>query len=454
MSEGDFHSDARHVCLSLLREWDGGGEKADEIFAESPRVNRLEPRDRGLLQEILFGVIRQRRRIDYLLEPFCKKGLASLPGPVQSILRIGAYQIAFLDRIPLYAAIDSSVQLARSAGFPGLKGVVNAVLRRFSENHVSAPLPDPENDTVRYLGVLYSFPDWLVEFAVGRWGRDGGETFLLASNQVPGVFLRANRLKAALPTLIDRLGKEGVRAIPEDRLPGCAQLERGTRADELETFREGLFQVQDPSAQLVGLLVAPKPGETVLDCCSAPGGKTTHLAEIMGDSGKIIALDRSAQRIRDVVENARRLGLRSIECGAADAEKDLSFFAGELDRILVDAPCSGLGVLARRPDLRWRIGSNDPAALAERQSALLENVAPRLRPGGILVYSTCTLAAEENRDLIKGFLTRHPELSIDSPKPFLPAAFHSMVDNEGFLETLPHRDRMDGSFAVRLRKET
>jgi len=415
-------------------------------------VTGLDERDLRLLRELAYGAIRQRRRLDYELDQYCPQGIGSLSHAVQSLLRLGAYQLLFADRIPGYAAIGETVELAKHARLGGMADLVNAVLRRVSESGASAVLPDRETEPVRHLGIAYSFPDWLVERLTALFGEQNAETLVRKANEPPPLYVRVNRLRAKAEEVVEILAKEAVGAVLDPIIPHCLRLESRGPLAGLRAFREGLIQVQDRSAQLVAPILDPRPGDVVLDACSAPGGKTTHLAELMRDQGRILALDRDPARLRKVRENAERLGLSCIETRVADAAGDLSFLPKNLDRILVDAPCSGLGTLGRRPDLRWRLTPESSPDLSRRQAKILDNVSRHLKDEGILLYSTCTIMPEENQQVILEFLQRSSSFVTDSVADLIPPEAGAMVDGRGCLETLPFRDDMDGSFAARLTK--
>jgi len=441
--------DARRTAYELLLEWESGSARADELLA---RVDMSDLRERRLLQELFYGVIRRRRSLDHVLDAFCRKGIDSVPMEVRTILRLGAYQILHSDRIPAYASVDQSVRLAKSAGRARMASLVNAVLRRVADPDQRPAPPDPEKDPIAHLGVLHSFPDWLVQRFVDRFGPENTGKLLEKANEPPPIHIRVNRRKATTREAVKLLADEGVLAFEDPVLEYCLRIEPQGPIAPLGCFREGYFQVQDRSAQLAAPVLDPKPKEVILDACAAPGGKATHIAELTGDLGTVIALDRTPANLARIEENVRRLGLASVTIHEADAAGDLSFFPDDIDRILVDAPCSGLGTLGRRADLRWRLQPDVFPRLAEQQTRILDNVSKKLARNGIIVYSTCTLAPEENRDVIRRFLGEHPEFRLESAAPFLPPAIRHIVDDEGFAETLPFRDEMDGSFLARLAK--
>ena len=416
-------ADVRLEALRILSRIDKSRDFAQDLIAECIVENALDPRDAALLAEIVYGAVRHRLTLDSIVSTFSKTPLRKLDAKCLHILRMGLYQILFLDRVPGRAAVDESVKLAPRAGLSSAKGFINAVLRaslRAIENaRAGAPgdprnsiyirentwavfrkpvLPDP-NDTPAHIAAAYSHPQWLVERWLGRFGEEQTVSILRANNETPPVTVRANRLKTTRPDLLRRLEEEGIQAA-EGKLPLSVQLGPGAKIAALASFQEGLFQVQDETSMHAAVLLDPKPEERVLELCAAPGGKTTDLAERMEDRGIVVALDRSIPRLRKVKENVDRLGLHCVYCLAADGTRRWWREGCAFDRVLVDAPCSNTGVLARRVEVRWRLRPQDIEELAELQTALLLTAAEVLRPGGLLAYGTCSIEEEENERVV------------------------------------------------------
>ncbi len=460
--------DAREIALESLVRLETTGAYPKEFLNARLGASALTDADRNLARELVRGAVVWQGRIDHTLSRLLTRPLEGLPPPIRNILRIGAYQILFLEHIPAYAAVSESVRLARQHGHAGTAGLVNAVLRRVADRSEayslrSADVVAGEMDPVDRLAILWSHPAWMVRRWVDRLGPQETESLCRANNRIPPVILRHNGLKGPLQTLLDRLRAEGVRVRPHPLQEGFLVVEEGWGLFRTPLFQEGWATVQDVSAGLAVHLLDPRPDETVLDLCAAPGGKTGFIAERMGDRGRVVALDRHAGRLRRLTENVRRLGLRSVETAALDASTfdagdDLSIRCGAFDRALVDAPCSGLGVLARRPDIRWRRGPSDLRELAQAQLQLLSRGAASVRRGGVLVYSTCTTEPEENEGVVEAFLAAHPEFEVEPARDCLDENRSAGVSPaiaavaNLYVQTWSHRHDCDGAFAARLRR--
>jgi len=425
------------------------GAYADAVVHQLLEGARLSDPDRGLFTELVYGCVRRRRTLDALVQQFVHK---SPPPLLNWILHLGLYQLRYLTQIPAAAAVHSTVELAKRNGLGGLGGLANGVLRNYlrqSESGVD-PLRLP-SDPVSRLGVLHSFPDWIVAVWIQQFGDTETAALCDWMNQPPPIDLRINPLTATKDQVEAALADRGVMTQPVADLPQALRLQSHAGAvTGLPGFTEGWWLVQDSSAQLVSHLLDPQPGETVVDACAAPGGKTTHLAELMGDRGTIWACDRNPKRLQKILENAKRLHLHSIQTIAADV-RHLEPFDAPVDRVLLDVPCSGLGTLHRHADARWRQTPETVAELVPLQQAILEQAVTWIKPGGHLVYSTCTLHPAENEGVIHHFLEQHPDWSIVPPPD--PSLALPYATPEGWLRVLPHRHRMDGFFMVHLRHQ-
>jgi 16S rRNA (cytosine967-C5)-methyltransferase len=358
-----------------------------------------------------------------------------------------------LDRIPDYAAVNAAVALAKAHGGGQAGGFVNAVLRGYlRQKNKELPKPDPETAALSKISEYWSHPQWLVQQWRDALGAGEIEALLQANNAEAALVLRANRLRTSREDLLDLLCREGTEAAPTRWSPQGIAIRSICPVDQLPGFHEGLFQVQGEASQLVSYLLTPGPGERVLDACAAPGGKTTHLAELMQDRGEIIATDISQPGLRKIEENARRLGLNSIRTVFADASKATYASASPpYDRILVDAPCSGLGTLRSHPEIKWNRNPADIQRLSGLQQRILARSAAQLKPGGVLVYSTCTLIRDENQDVVQKFLQNCSKFVLEDAADHLPNAAKSLVKN-GYFTAWPHRHGTDGFFAARMRK--
>ena len=401
----------RWVAWQVLQAVAAGAYADGALERELGRAH-LSPLDRALATELAYGAIRQRRRLDAWLDQLGKVPAQRQPPKLRWLLHLGLYQLLLSERVPDAAAVSTTVELAKQGGLARLAPVVNGLLRAFlRRRQAGEALPLPA-DPVAALALRHSLPDWLAEQLLLWLPAEQAEAFGRACNTPPGLDLRVNRRRASREQVLEALAGAGVAAQPIDALPwGISISGRSGDLRQLPGYDEGHWCVQDRTAQRIVPLLDPQPGERVLDACAAPGGKSTHLAEAMDDQGLVLALDRGEARLRRVQRNSERLGLSCIHTRHADAAQ-LAAAAPELrgsfDRILVDAPCSGLGTLARHADARWRM---DPAAidgLVALQRQLLEGVLPLLKPGGRLVYATCTVHPRENGELIEALLRSHP----------------------------------------------
>jgi len=410
-------------------------------------------RDRDLLNAILFGVLRWRGRLDYIIERFSKTPLAKIDLPILNILRAGVFQLVFLTRIPPSAAVHTSVEMAKSMGAPWIGAFVNAVLRRTAAEHGSVRYHDPQKEPVRSLAAAWAFPEWLTERWLGRFGAGLTAELFESINAIPPLSLRANTLKTRQADLMARLQAEAKAVEACTLAPDGIRVEGlRTRMTALSSFQQGWFQVQDEAAQLVSLLLAPRPGETVLDACAGRGGKTGHIAQLMNNQGTLVALDRSGARLAALKEEMRRLGVSIVSCREASLSDDCAAEApARFDRVLLDAPCSGLGTLRRNPDIKWAADRKDLGRYHQTQFALLERAAERVAPGGLLVYAVCSPEPEETVDVVRMFLAKNPQFQTDRDVHDLPEPVRPLLDPQGFLQTYPHLRYMDGFFAARLR---
>ncbi len=458
---------ARSVALSALVESVTSEEGIDVILDRRLAASPLDGRDRGLAVELTYGVLRRLGTIDWRLEPVLDKPLPRLPVIAQMLLRLGAYQILFLDRIPQSAAVNESVNLARAnARMVGRdwSGFVNAVLRALIREPLR-PWPSSDTDAAQALAIRHSVPLWLSRRWLDRLGAAAAETACEQAAGIPPVTLRVNRLKITREAYLERLRQAGLAATATSVSPVGITIEEGGVVTALPGFDEGLFYVEDEAAQLIPPLLDPQPGETVLDACAAPGGKATHLAELMQDRGVIYALDRKGARLDLVRANCARLGIRSVLPVQGDVRNRAEWSRAvgasattdgrpTFDRILVDAPCSGLGVLRRHPEAKWRKDSESFDRHRTLQLQILDSVAPCLRPGGVLVYSTCSTEPEENEAVIDEFCRTHAEFRRESLSGSLPAAARDYLTGQGDLSTMGNRYSMDGFYAARLRNVT
>ena len=444
----------RQLAFLALREVHKGAY-ADVALDRVLQKASLSDNDRRLLTELVYGSTRRQRTLDALIDQLATKKSHKQPPYLRTILHLGLYQLRYQTKIPTSAAVNTTVGLAKDNGFTGLSGFVNGLLRqyvRLSEKE-NDPLQLPE-EPLKRLGILHSFPDWIIEVWVEQFGFAQTEQLCKWMNQTPTIDIRVNPLKSNLEQVETAFKSSGVLCQSLVDIPQALRLIGSTGSiQKLPGFKQGWWTVQDASAQLVTHLLDPQPGEIIIDACAAPGGKTTHIAELMGDRGKIWACDRTASRLRKLQENAHRLDLKSIETIAADS-RNLPQLQPQLqnsaDRVLLDVPCSGLGTLHRHADARWRQTPSSVEELSQLQQELLSHVATLVRDGGVLVYATCTLHPRENENMIKAFLAENPNWKIEySRLEMLGTRYNT---SQGYLKVLPHHKNMDGFFMTRLRK--
>lgn len=444
-------SPARYYALKALHRIETRAAYADYVLQALRREVELSPRDQDLLTTLVDGVTIWRKTLDWVLARYVRGGLDRLDPWVRNALRMGLYQLMFLDRIPRWAAVHETVEVARAVAGEGAAALVNAVLRRISarleQGRPVATFPPIEADPVAHLAIRYSFPEWMVRRWIARYGVDGARELCRFHNTPRPLSLRVNRLRATREEILADLEARGVRARPSVYHPYGVLVEGGLDLAAWPAYQEGKVIAQDEAAALIPYLMDLRPGLRVLDLCAAPGGKTTAIAEGMGDRGIIVAADAHLGRLRRLREHALRMGFTIIRVVQADGRRP--FLPEWADRILIDAPCLGTGVLARRSDARWHKQESDLAGLVRLQRELLEAAARMLRPGGRLIYSTCSLEPEENEEQIEAFLRDHPEFRQVSAQGKVPSPF---VDAEGFYRVLPHIHHMDGAFGTILEK--
>jgi 16S rRNA (cytosine967-C5)-methyltransferase len=442
----------RQLASEILLKVDARKAYADILLDHSLKDPVVSARDRALLTELVYGTLRWRGKIDARLNLHFRRSLADTDPFVRNLLRVASYQLLFLDKIPDYAAVNEAVQLAKAHGGNKVAGFVNAVLRNFLREKDSTAEPQPTNDWQAALANEHSHPQWLINKWLGYFGREGTEALMRANNEIAPLVLRVNSCKSSREALLALLLKSGVSAVATRWSPVGIWVKSRSPVDQLPGFQEGLFQVQGEASQLVSYLLSPQKGERILDACAAPGGKTTHIAELMADTGEVIALDKSEKGIDKIRENAARLGLTSIRAAKADIRHPLpAEFRSPYDRILVDAPCSALGTLRSHPEIKWHRNESDIKRLAHLQKHIIDQVVHYLKPGGVLVYSTCTLTKDENENVVEDFLEDHKEFVLDDAAGYLSGRASSLVRGSYYM-ALPHRHNTDGFFAARMRK--
>lgn len=442
---------ARQLAFLILRDIDRRDSYTDVAIDRALQKHPLSPPDRRFCTELVYGVIRRQRTLDCLIEHLGDRPIGKQPPDLRRIVQLGLYQLRYLDQVPVSAAVNTSVDLAKANGLKGLSKVVNGMLRRYQRAEEQGKnILDQEKIS---LGEQYSFPDWLMELLEQTWGKAETESLCAYFNQNPSLDLRINPLKTNRAEVAQSLAELNLTTTAMAGLPQGLRLGGKTGAiTQLPGFAEGWWTVQDASAQWVAQILNPQPEETIFDVCAAPGGKTTHIAELMRDQGQIYAGDRHGWRLQKLAVTQQRLGLTSIKTWEGDLTQPGVKPPVELvDRALLDVPCSGLGTLHRNPDLRWRQTPATIATLLPLQQALLKAIAPLVKSGGTLVYSTCTLNPAENEAQIERFLQDHEDWRSEPFEWTSPQGQTNSVTS-GMLTILPHHHHQDGFFIANLKK--
>ena len=423
----------------------------EQAFQQDPSLTQ---RDRSLTVYLVQGVLRWRLRLDWIIHRSVRFPFKNITPPVLNILRIAVCQILFMDRIPDSAAVNEAVKQAKASKAPHVVSSVNGILRDICRKKNEGSFPDRGKDPVRFLSVFYSYPEWLVKKWMRELGMDSAERLLEAENHLPTLVVRTNRLKINRPDLIRYLTQEGIEARPTPYSPEGTEIRGlGGPIQEMEAFRRGLFQVQGEAAQICSHLISPKPGESILDLCAGLGGKSTHMAELMGNEGRIVALDKNHGRLVKLARSSRRLGITSVEPIVGNAGDSLrNIFRRSFDKILMDGPCSNLGTISRHPDAKWTRDEADIKRLAILQKAILNGSPALLQTGGCLLYVTCTISKDENEGVVNDFLKNNREMTLENLKDHIPEWGIELIDEKGFFRTFPHIHKMDGFFGALFKK--
>mgnify|MGYP001469464698 CR=1 FL=1 len=446
---------ARRAALDILLKVEQDQAFSNLELHAALRAGRLDRQDAALVTELVYGTLQRQNTIDYFLQRFVSRGLVKLEPWVRCLLRLSFYQLYYLDRIPPHAAVNEAVNIAKRRGHQGIAGMVNGVLRNVLRNLDALQVPG-SLPPVQRIALRHSHPEWLVKRWLEQFGEEETEAMCKENNHPPHMSVRVNRLRADRRSLLEQLAAAGLDPTPsllsED---GIVLGSRSGNITASEWYEQGLVTIQDESSMVVAAVVAAEPGMRVLDCCAAPGGKTTHIAETMHDSGEVWANDIHEHKQALISGQAERLGLKCVKTLISDAARlGERFPKDHFDRILLDAPCSGLGVIRRKPDIKWRKTEEEIRQLPELQYRLLVEAATLVKPGGVLVYSTCTVEAAENENVVKRFLRKHGEFVPDSEvSGLVPSELAPNIDPDlGAIRILPHHFGSDGFFIARMWK--
>ena len=442
--EKRWNGNVRDAALSILLAVERDQAYSNLLLNRTIETYGLDDKDRSLLTELTYGTLQHRMTLDYHLAPLVR---GKLEDWVRELLRLSVYQIVYLTKIPPHAAVNEAVEIAKRRGHKGIASLVNGILRSFlrkGPREMDSGLTWEQRTAIET-----SHPEWMIRRWADQYGRETARDMALANNEPPVQTLRVNRTKGTREDVLDMLGEEGFRAEPSPVVPDAIRI-RGGNAARSRAFREGFVTIQDESSMLPVMALNPEPGMSVLDMCAAPGGKTTHIAERMENTGEVRAFDLHPHKVKLIDQNAARLGLENIHTGSADSrELAGTLESGSFDRILVDAPCSGLGVIRRKPDIKYSKTEDEIGKLPDIQKSLLEEAYHLLRPGGLLVYSTCTVDREENRLTAEAFLEAHPDLERVDLRESMPGKLRY---EDGMLQVLPQDFGGDGFFVAAFRK--
>lgn len=452
-----LYADARSLAVKIITRCERTDSYLDKLIDTELKNDTLNDFDKALLNELTHGVIRWMRRLDWFLNGFYRGSYEKCQPEVRNAMRVALYQIMFLNKIPYSAAVNEAVEFVKRLHGDKHAGVVNGLLRTIIRTLENLVWPTRDVDEVNYLGMVQSHPNWMVKRWIQRLGFDDAEKFCEFNNKRPILGLRVNKLKSNIDEVETYLNNKGIATRRGANIDYFLTIKSMGRIYTDEYFKNGYFSVQDESAGLVSTLLDPKPGDLVMDLCAAPGGKTMHMAELMNNEGKIIAIEKYSSRAKALETNIKRTNVTNTQVVydsilAPETSLLREELLGKADKILLDAPCSGLGVITKKPDIKMKRELEDIQKLQKLQMELIMESSKYLKPGGVLVYSTCTTEPEENFDVIKCFLEKNPDFKIDSAERFVKNK--KIVTKEGYIETYPFKNYIDGSFSIRLVKNS
>jgi len=447
-------SDPRYLSAQVLLKIEEKKILLDQVLDDFSEVRQtLSAKDNALFNALIYGVLRSRSKLDHILDHYLNNtSFSSLSLTIQTILRVGLYQVAYMDRIPSSAAVNTSVELAKKLNESHATGFINAVLRKITREGIQVPLPT--SSSPEYIAITASFPLWLINRWKERYGLEETRSLCDKMNEIPPITIRVNSMRTTRTDLIQKLSRHARNLEPTQYSPlGIRIFHLESPIETWPEYKKGLFQVQDEAAQLIGYFFDPKKNETILDACAGLGGKTGHMALIVQNEATIIAADIYPNKLQQLSAEMKRLQAMCVTPKEMDFSKPLSTtYNNYFDRIFLDAPCSGLGVIRRNPDTKWAFDKKDLKTFQRQQVQFLEHIAPTLKPNGILLYAVCSMEAAENEKVVQTFLKKQPDFDIIFDKNMLPNFLEPFIDENGFLRTYPHQHDMDGFFAVKFTK--
>ena len=444
----------RNLALKSLNSVGGAPGQVERrlelLFSQNPK---LSVRDRAFGVHLVQGVLRWRIRLDWILKQYVRFSFKKVDPEVLNILRLALFQILFLDRVPESAAVNEAVKQSRKIGQKHVVKFVNGILRQICREKDHIPYPDRDKEPSLYASVYCSYPMWLVKKWTRELGPDMALQMMKAGNEIPKLTIRTNTLRVTRQALLNRLMEEGIEGRVVSFAPeGIELINFKGSVSRLRAFKEGLFQVQGEAAQICSHLLSPGEEDVIADMCAGLGGKSTHLAELMGDRGRVLALDTSLGRLRGLKQNTKRLGIQRIFPLVADVTKSLSFLRWSVNKIMVDGPCSGLGVISKHPDTKLTKKEDDIKRLAMIQKSILSSSSKALNRDGEMLYVTCTISKEENEGVVESILRDNKGMVLQDLRKRIPPWGFDLVDDNGFLKTFPHIHGMEGFFAALFKK--
>ncbi|RKD27835.1 16S rRNA (cytosine967-C5)-methyltransferase [Caminicella sporogenes DSM 14501] len=440
---------ARKIALKILSDIEENGAYSNIAINKTLKTKDISTLDRRFISQLVYGVLENKLYLDFIIKNFSKTKIKKIHVDILNILRLGLYQIIYLDKVPNSAAVNESVKLAKKVNFR-LAGYVNGILRNYLRNSNSLKLPNFKEKPIEFLSLKYSHPMWIIENWIDNFGIEFTEKLLKANNDVPNLTIRTNKLKITRDELLNVLAEENVKCIKGQYVDESIIIKNfNTSIENLNSFKEGLFQVQDEASMLAGLILNPKENDFVIDVCSAPGGKSTHIAELMQNRGKVLSRDIHEHKLILINQNAKRLGISIIETEIYDALKLDKSLIGKADKVLVDAPCSGFGIIRRKPEIKYLKNLEDIKKLSEIQYKILLNASQYVKKEGFLVYCTCTIQPDENIEVINRFLKDNDSFVMDNVNKYLP---NSLQTDKNYLQLFPHLHGIDGFFICKLKR--
>lgn len=440
---------ARELALRVLYDIQENNAYSNIELKKQLDSSKLEQVEKGLATELVYGVVKWRLQLDWIIGQLSNIKIHKISPWIINILRMGIYQLKFLDKIPESASVNESVKLAKKHGNQGSVRFVNGLLRGYLRKKNEIKYPD-ESNIVKYISVMYSHPEYLVEKWINEFGIEVTKDLCEANNDVASTSARVNTLKTSKEQLIEKLKSEGIEVRNGLYFNDAIILDNPHNISNLSSFKEGLFQIQDESSMLVGAICDPKSGQIVADVCAAPGGKSTHIAQLMNNEGIVYSRDIHEHKIKLIADNAKRLGINIMKVGLKDASEVDNDLLEKCDRVVVDAPCSGLGIIRRKPDIRWNRQIEDIDCLVKLQKNILETCSKYVKKGGYLIYSTCTINDEENIDVVNHFLDDHNNFMLTDISDSVPDGLKKDSCKDGYIQVYPNIDGIDGFFVAKI----